>query len=258
LLPLDLDEARVVLGLHDPMPATDLHELEKLHRDEGGNPRRMQRLWRKRSELSVDLAIEPRSAAPNLPATGTALSAMASEPAGDQSVAAAGSHVAGEALPAIPELELSQEAPAWTDSRSLVPSRPPLRVEDGLVEVGWKGSFDAESAAMPATEGEGKEPLSPLPPVVEGDESASEEIIEDHYAALQAWTEWARNRGRMPETAGARAQPQRPPKAGATADPDEPAETPAAAPLSNAAIRAESQHEHAPYSQLFSRLRQSR
>jgi general secretion pathway protein A len=256
LLPLDLDEARSLLDCQDRMPAADLHDLETLHRDEGGNPRRMMRLWRKRSEFSADLAIEPRSAVPNLPSTATTLSATASEPAGDQSIVTAGSHVASEVLTAIPDFELGRGTPAWTESRSLVPSRPPLRVEDGLVEVGWKESFEAETAAMKPTEGE--QPLSPLPPVVEGDESASEEIIEDHYAALQAWTEWARNRGRMPEPAAASAQPQRPSRAVETADLDEPAETPAAAPLSNAAIRAEPQHEHAPYSQLFSRLRQSR
>ncbi len=167
LLPLDLDEAHALLDFQDRMPAVDLHELEKLHRDEGGNPRRMMRLWRQRPGLSADLAIEPRSAVPNLPSTGTTLSATDSEPAGDQSFAAADSHVASEALTAIPEFELSRGTPAWTESRSLVPSRPPLRVEDGLVEVGWKESFEAETAAMKPTEGE--QSLSPLPPVVEGD-----------------------------------------------------------------------------------------
>jgi hypothetical protein len=108
---------------------------------------------------------------------------------------------------------------------------------------------------MPVTEDE--EPLSALPPVIEGDESAGEEIIEDHYAALQAWTEWARNRARTPEPAAASAQKQRPQRAAESANLDEPPESPAA-PLSNVAIRAEPQHEHAPYSQLFTRLRQSR
>src|SRR5206468_3810786 len=38
LLPLDLDEARSLLDCQDRMPAAELHELENLHRDEGGNP----------------------------------------------------------------------------------------------------------------------------------------------------------------------------------------------------------------------------
>src|SRR5207248_2421947 len=141
LLSLDLDEASALLGFDDRMPEADLDELEKLHRDEGGNPRRMLRLWRMRSEVSAAVAIEPQSAVPNLPPTGTTPGAAASEPAGDQSVVAVGSHLVGEALPASSELELSRETPAWSESRSLVPSRPPLRVEDGLVEVGWKESF---------------------------------------------------------------------------------------------------------------------
>jgi type II secretory pathway predicted ATPase ExeA len=134
LLPLDLDEARDLLGYHEPMAAADLEELEKLHRDQGGNPRRILRLWRKRLQTSPVAAIEPGSADSDLRA--------AAQPAGtkeltrDQSVAAGSSPVAGgaagQALPPIPRPDFSRETPAWLESTSLVPSRPPLRVEEEL------------------------------------------------------------------------------------------------------------------------------
>ena len=81
-------------------------------------------------------------------------------------------------------------------------------------------------------------------------------MVEDHYAALQAWTEWARNRGRgVGPDVGAGRWPREPVaslRAPATMRPP-PEDLPRPAGL-----RVESQHEHAPYSQLFSRLRQSR
>ncbi len=71
----------------------------------------------------------------------------------------------------------------------LVPARPPIRVEDGLVEVGWEGDLDAE----PAYEEESARPADrPCP----DDSSFNEELVEDRYAALQAWHEWTRNQGR--------------------------------------------------------------
>ena len=90
-------------------------------------------------------------------------------------------------------------------------------------------------------------------------ELPSEEMIEDHYAALQAWTEWAKNRGRasIPSATAASEQVERVEVSKATmvrAEDEQVTVEEFPAP----GFRAEPQHEHALYSQLFSRLRQSK
>ncbi|HWT78753.1 MAG TPA: hypothetical protein VN648_08105, partial [Candidatus Methylomirabilis sp.] len=89
---------------------------------------------------------------------------------------------------------------------------------------------------------------------IDEEDLPSEEMVEDHYAALQAWTEWARNRGRegSREMAGDHASSELVPSSVTSAD-----ALPVAETQRTGGLRAESQHEHAPYSQLFSRLRQS-
>ncbi|HEX8201244.1 MAG TPA: type II secretory pathway protein ExeA, partial [Isosphaeraceae bacterium] len=118
-------------------------------------------------------------------------------------------------------------SPAAAEAPQFVPSRPPLRVEDGLIEVGW------EPQAEPASE-----PLDPDPATEGGD--GSPEPIDDHYAALQAWNEWAQNQGRHPAPASPDAEP-----AGPNSRP---------APALGQYVWAEGQQGFAPYSQLFSRL----
>ena len=108
--------------------------------------------------------------------------------------------------PASDETADGPEAPA----SSLVPSRPPLRVEEGLIEVGWEGTLELESEAVEPADVPSAPPVTAQTPAgsasptdakaVEDQENEllTEEMIEDHYAALQAWTEWAKNRGRVP------------------------------------------------------------
>ena len=149
------------------------------------------------------------------------------------------------------ELAHHGEAPNRTVEVPLVPSRPPIRVEEGLIEVGWEGSLDGESAEPL----EGEPELAAAESSIDEGNLPSEEMVEDHYAALQAWTEWARNRGR-----GASAEPGNDHAPGAIAAHARTSES-EPAPLAElqrpAGLRVESQHEHAPYSQLFTRLRQS-
>jgi type II secretory pathway predicted ATPase ExeA len=125
--------------------------------------------------------------------------------------------------------------PATVEVPRIVPSRPPLRIEDGLIEVGW------EPQAEPAPESAPTGPRAPSTPSGNGD--GSPEVIDDHYAALQAWNEWAQNQGRHPASAPSEAE------AGAPGGPP-------AAP-SGPYVWAEGQQSFAPYSQLFSRLRQA-
>jgi general secretion pathway protein A len=138
-----------------------------------------------------------------------------------------------------------------------------------LIEVGWGGNLEAEAAV---SAGESVAPLvtdlpaagqseSPGEEMIEDHEGElpSEEMIEDHYAALQAWTEWAKNRGRAssPSATAASEQVERAAVLKAAMVPAED-ERYAVEEFPAPSLRAELQHEHAPYSQLFSRLRQSK
>jgi general secretion pathway protein A len=87
-----------------------------------------------------------------------------------------------------------------------------------------------------------------------------EELVEDRYAALQAWNEWARTQSSPAAPAARRSQNDGP----FTSLPEEDdlagdleAETSDPAPSNSGCpeVRAEAQHGFAPYSQLFSRLR---
>jgi general secretion pathway protein A len=248
LLPLDLDEARELVECQGGAAPSDQAILEEIHRDAGGNPRRLLQLLRRRARPSLP------PAARNEPAT----PATSPEPVSGQKPATEDGALEHDrrAIPPVPREALATP---------LVPSRPPLRVEDGLIEVGWEGSLEGESMAgtsdatsIAGLEVDTPEPVaSPLPPIVDEGDLPSEEMIEDHYAALQAWTEWARNRGRATDTTAAGAPGESIPHVPAAAGPDHPRRAPAE-PLPSAVLRAESQHEHAPYSQLFSRLRQAR
>ena len=134
------------------------------------------------------------------------------------------------------------------DAPPLVPSRPPLREEDGLIEVGWSGSLEAEVRPAGESDEPDEAPAHAAGPI-------GEEAIEDRYAALQAWTEWARNRGRLNPAAERADEPVE----DAGEDPEE-VDDPTLGTVTGslgADVRVESEHEHAPYSQLFTRLKQS-
>jgi general secretion pathway protein A len=135
----------------------------------------------------------------------------------------------------------------------LIPARPPIRLEEGLVEVGWEGDLEAEPT-RPETSPSGRE----TGPSVGTD--PSEELVEDRYAALQAWAEWSRNRER-PDPAAA--DPAIDSDVIASREGSEPSLVPAetapgdAGPVPASSVRAETSHDFAPYGQLFSRLRHS-
>jgi general secretion pathway protein A len=253
LLPLDLQECRELVASWGGFRTLDQAVLEELHRDAAGIPRRIMQLCRKRAS----------TIAPGLP-PGTAIFPSLLPEISIQAAVATLDSTSGLALPAAHGREDLQSAPAPSDlvadlpesavAVPLVPNRPPLRVEEGLIEVGWEGNLEAEST--------GPAQVEPMETVVsvapkEG-EPAGEELIEDHYAALQAWTEWATNRGRTstPLAAEVRSSPILAPSPAPEVERTEKAVQPSDSRLLQG-MRAESQHEHAPYSQLFSRLRQS-
>jgi general secretion pathway protein A len=255
LLPLDLDEARTLVSGPDKEGSIAPIVLETMHRDAAGNPRRLLQLLRTRNRLLPSPALrrgsensvgspEARSQVLSTESRSGELSdwrEIVAEPSANQSL---GSSVE-------PDLTLTQPQPASVPA--LIPSRPPLRVEEGMIEVGWSGSLEAESALSVEADSEAIESSVAQVPATEL--GLSDETIDDHYAALQAWTEWARNRGQGMEQQAPGVQTED--ELVQRSDNDEPGISPSESMLSGV-IRAEGQHEHAPYSQLFSRLRQQK
>jgi type II secretory pathway predicted ATPase ExeA len=228
---LDFEEARAFVRGLAPAANWDERTLERRHRDAGGNPRRLL--------LAARPGTVPRVGRPAMPIKPAAAAAPA---------------------PAPPALAATSEE--W-ETPELGPTKPPLMVGDGMIEVGWEPAPEPlETPQEPATsrfvaptpdgdgdrDGDGDavamavavvEPVGggrpELPPI---------ESVNDHYAVLQAWNEWARNQGRAPS-------PQR-------TDPDAPDPTAAPASPAPASVWRDGQQGFAPYGQLFSRLRQIR
>jgi len=221
LRPLDVDEAARLIAEASPAFRDDRETLERLHRDSGGNPKRLLNWVSRQRSLAAPFHSRPQPT-PSLPR---------SEP------------IAPVLEPAEPEE--SRPAPV------LGPPKPPLHVEEGLIEVGWEPSSDLDTdpdvEAISLERPSGNESL----------DGPAEEMVDDRYAALQAWTEWARNQGRTP--------------AGESRDLVDSGElssvtTPGAVPTGSTvpamanglAFWADQQHGFAPYSQLFSRLKPSK
>jgi general secretion pathway protein A len=148
-------------------------------------------------------------------------------------------------------------APSIAQPPVLIPVKPPIRIEEGLVEVGWEGDLAAEYIGP-------EQPFSPSPESAAAATATSiqETVVEDHYAALQAWTEQSTNRQRTRTEAGARTDQFRsaavePAELRAPSIADEPDDSELQDAPTLAKIRTEGQHDFAPYSQLFTRLRQS-
>ena len=146
LKPLDLDEARDLLDSADVADVTDQEMLEELHRNSHGNTALLLRLaqsWSQRHRTLAGRApIDPseRASAARI----AALLAAPEEPSG----------LRGEAQPDLSGEVVKEQS--GTTSRvgkgsarrevpALIPSKPPIRDEDGLVEVGWEGDLEDEN-----------------------------------------------------------------------------------------------------------------
>jgi type II secretory pathway predicted ATPase ExeA len=200
--PIDADEARELLTRLRPGRTWSLDEVEALHRDAAGNPGR---LLRRVGPAEVDRPVKSPLPRP----------------------------IPGPA----PEPPAPTAASVPSPISSLMgQSRPPLIVEDHVIEVGWSPESD------PLGEDEGEAETT-------GDPSTSEEEVRDHYAALQAWREWSENQARRGlATPGPAIEP------GAPVGPE-----PVTSPLANRPkIWADGEQSFAPFGQLFSRMAQPR
>ena len=273
--PIDADEAGVLVDRLAPGRALDLETLERCHRDAGGNPRRLLVLASREPVREGRPAPSPKvdriewfplawpesdpygSPAPESPRAG--------DPRGTTSTDDAAVSEEDGGTPSTspsPSFEPFRFRSALASS-----SRPPLSVEEGMIEVGWQAADepdDGEGAeegrlAPPTGEDEGPEEASSV-------SQAESERLADHYAALQAWSEWSRNQGsaegELP--AGLAHLTEAEPSAVEVrmGRPEEGADSSRHASHEAVGIRpgvwAEAQHNFAPYSQLFSRLRQAR
>jgi type II secretory pathway predicted ATPase ExeA len=245
LMPLDLDEARELLAFHGRDGIATEPVLEEIHRDALGNPRMLLRLAaesRARAERAGTRAVHP------LARGGRAEPPDAQRHPADR----APLPIERPAATSGPAMPADDRKPAR--SPALIPSRPPIRLEDGLVEVGWDGDLEDEPTDALSTPTSRGASISAEP-------DRDEELVDDHYAALQAWTEWTRNRERStgvePSPAGALARsPDFEDRDESRLD-ESSAEAGSASGTSAATVRAETSHDYAPYSQLFTRLRQS-
>ena len=149
-------------------------------------------------------------------------------------------------------LPIADDPTATPRLPSLLPARPPIRVEEGLVEVGWEGDLEAEPTIRP-------DPASMESEISQNGPLPGEERVEDRYAALQAWAEWSRNRGRSVPMGSETPQDEgKPDETSSSILPSSAADEPKSAAISeNPAIRVEPPHDFAPYSPIFGRTRHS-
>ena len=247
LMPLDLDEARELLTFHDGAGRSEefMPDLEALHRDASGNPRMLLHIAESRAWT---------------PGTGGEMGSTKGCGQRLESLKLSGRAGSGTSRRVETTVEtLSPDGNAGAAEEivpprgpSLIPTKPPIRLEEGLVEVGWDGDLEPEltRAERSPTDREGSSSVSP---------EVDEQFVEDRYAAMQAWTEWSRNRERSTSSNEAPGGPDVAEVESANPDGSIPEGLPeGASPSSSTNVRTNAPHEFAPYSQLFTRLRQSK
>ena len=174
--PLDLDEARDLLDSTDVADVTNQWMLEELHRKSRGNLALLLRLAQTLSHGHRALAgsvsdrsdqTSERGHYPSLHPVPYKPSDLRAEAQPDSSREVVKEQTGSTRRP--------ESASARREEQALFPSKPPIRDEDGLVEVGWEGDLDAElSAALSTTS---------TPAALVADQSLiHEELIEDRYA----------------------------------------------------------------------------
>ncbi len=218
--PIDADEARLLLG-----PAVSVNDAERRHRDAAGNPGRLLRL-------------DPPTRLPAPWSTARRARLVAQD-----------SRTQDEPKPAVFETPSSS-----LSTTPILPSRPPLSVEDGVIEVGWDAESDevtdsdevlepAHSRNDTSTAPDDTKPLTHRPQT--SAPLGIEVPVDDHYAALQAWNEWSANQGRSGTETSPTSEPE-------TADPA--AESDDDLYPQPPRARNHEEEEFTPYKQLFSRL----
>ena len=224
LRPIDIAETRIWLSFHHPELALLDLEVETIHRDSGGNPSRL-------SRRAASLAARARSRA----------KVATPEPSIE--------------LPKFTsETELDDSPPkAMIPDRSLVhppltgPDRPPLHVEENSIEVGWSADDEDSSDLNQAEIQDESEAGLQIHSRVE----ASDQAVNDHYAALQAWREWTQNQEKQIKPAKSDRDLADEIDEAAAVEATDHAEI---AARDSHSIRSEGHQHFAPFGQLFNRM----
>jgi type II secretory pathway predicted ATPase ExeA len=232
--PIGVDEARELLTRLQPSREWPDDEVETLHRDASGNPRRLLR------QAYARIASANRQLEQKAPNQGRSENRVTTAIGHRLSDASARRFSAGQQAPVA--------APIASSMPLTGPPKPPIQADENMIEVGWAPE---EASSLGARDGSQSQSLgTPAPP------EGSEEAVRDHYAALQAWREWSENQVRRTH----------PPL---EADEDEledeiediedeaPGNTPS--PLvDRPTVRAEGEQKFAPFGQLFSKMAHAR
>jgi general secretion pathway protein A len=253
LKPLDLDEARDLLDSTDVADVAEQAMLEELYRNSHGNTALLLRLAQAWSQRHRALAGPGGDRAARTDAR--------ERQRGDVAVPADPSGLSGEAQPDSSREVVKEQSGtttrvgrgrARTEAPPLFPSKPPIRDEDGLVEVGWEGELEDEQSGAQRASTDSAAFVADLSPL-------EDELIEDACAALEAESELSRNQALMGSAAAAHPDeiPEEMPEAAGRSGEARTPTAESATGIPPLGIRAESQHEFAPYGQLFTRYRQS-
>ena len=209
---VDFDEARMFLAYSFPEYDWRRDEIDALHREAGGNPRRLLRLGVVRASLAAK-SRPRRGEAGNPQRVEKQLykNMQKSKFFNEESLP----HVMNSADDSLISFAGDGSIGAFSEGPLLGPAAPPLHEEEGLIEVGWNeqevefegdiGSARADLVAgSDAIDRSGAESASLrdsdrfYSALETTEESPSGvEAVDDHYAALQAWNEWARVQGRF-------------------------------------------------------------
>ena len=136
----------------------------------------------------------------------------------------------------IPSPSLVEAVPTPSPAM-LGPSKPPIRLEAGVIEVGW--SPDEEEASSSTAE-------------------ESEFAINDRYAALQAWNESSKAQAPSPPVTArtvVKVVAPPPPPLEEIDDPSEEVDDPSSP--EPPWVRTDDHHEHSPFSPMFTRLKRA-
>ncbi|CAN5735151.1 hypothetical protein BH23PLA1_BH23PLA1_22590 [soil metagenome] len=224
---IDVEEARLLLAALIPDRSWSWPVVEAIHRDSAGNPRRLLRWARRGSNLRVERSsLLPKRA--RTPARSTRI----------------------EPEPSLP-IAPSSAGPSEVELPNASSCRPPLRAEEGLIEVGWAPEPAIVGSQAPAETIKPVSLANPLAP------SGPEPIL-DRYAAIQVWNEWSGGGNLDPlleSVSLEEADGKLTPLGEAVAKAEIGASVRSAG---GQQIRAENHQAFAPYSQLFSRLQSSK
>ena len=223
LRPLDVAETRGWMRQCFPQLTLTDAEVEILHRDAGGNP---SRLIRRTTALATRPI--PRSVASHdTPAISPSLSS-------------------GIDLDDSRSNAMIAEPPV-VKSPLVGRDRPPLHVEENSIEVGWAADDDDSS---PLDQPEDASAANLGPPITRRAE-LSEQAVHDHYAALQAWREWARNQELQIKSVRSDRDLADEIDEAAAAEATESTEV---VTRERTSIRSEGHQQFAPFGQLFNRM----